>query len=417
MTSPHAASNIREASSFPDNWDIATIRELFKFSSGKARPKEIAETRSDSKPYPVFGGNGVMGFAADHLIGKPSLIIGRVGVYCGCAHHADGAAWISDNALYAKWVSERIDTRWARYFFEHANLNQYSSRAAQPLVSQGMLSGIRMPVPPKTEQRQIAQVLSAVQQAIERQERLIALTAELKKALMHKLFTEGTRGEPLKQTEIGQVPKSWRIKRITDLCSLFSGGTPSKSNAAFWNGPIPWASPKDMKRSRLSDTEDHISHAGLENGSRLAPAGSIFVVIRGMILIRDVPIAQAAVPMAFNQDMKALVGRHEVSSDFLLYSMQRAREQLSRKVGSSAHGTRTLMTSAIEQLAIGVPSASEQEAISQALKVTETKQNVHQRIADRNREFFRTLLHQFMTAHVRVHDLDLSPLDEPAGVT
>ena len=52
-------------------------------------------------------------------------------------------------------------------------------------------------------------MLSAVQRAIERQERLIALTAELKKALMHKLFTEGTRGEPLKQTEIGPVPESW----------------------------------------------------------------------------------------------------------------------------------------------------------------------------------------------------------------
>ena len=48
-----------------------------------------------------------------------------------------------------------------------------------------------------------------MQRAIEQQERLIALTTELKKALLHKLFTEGLRGEPQKQTEIGPVPESW----------------------------------------------------------------------------------------------------------------------------------------------------------------------------------------------------------------
>jgi len=55
-----------------------------------------------------------------------------------------------------------------------------------------------------------------VQRAMEQQERLLALTAELKKALLHKLFTEGLRGEPQKQTEIGPVPESWDIKPLGD---------------------------------------------------------------------------------------------------------------------------------------------------------------------------------------------------------
>lgn len=269
---------------------------------------------------------------------------------------------------------------------------------------------IPQPAPP--EQRQIARLLSAVQRAIESQERLIALASELKNALICKLFTEGTRREALKRTELGPMPKSWKTMRVADVCKLVSGGTPSKSNATFWNGPIPWVSPKDMKKSRLSDAEDHISQAGLEGGSRLVPAGSIFVVIRGMILMRDVPVAQATVPMAFNQDMKALVEHKGVSADFLLYSLQRAREQLLRKVGSSAHGTRTLMTSAIEELLIGVPDLSEQKVISEALRFAEAKEGVYRQTADRLRELFRTLLHQLMTAQIRVHDLDLSALED-----
>ena len=70
---------------------------------------------------------------------------------------------------------------------------------------------IKLPVPAQPEQRKIAAVLGLVQRAIEQQERLIALTTELKKALLHKLFTEGLRGEPQKQTEIGPVPESWEV--------------------------------------------------------------------------------------------------------------------------------------------------------------------------------------------------------------
>src|SRR5206468_6247388 len=83
-----------------------------------------------------------------------------------------------------------------------------------PHLNRQQIADAVIDLPPFAEQRQIARLLSALQRAIERQERLIALTAELKKALMHHLFTEGTRGEPLKQTEIGPVPESWSIKPL-----------------------------------------------------------------------------------------------------------------------------------------------------------------------------------------------------------
>ena len=69
-------------------------------------------------------------------------------------------------------------------------------------------------MPPLAEQRKIAAVLSLVQRAIEQQERLIALTKELKKAFMHKLFTEGLRGEPQKMTDIGPLPESWEVTEL-----------------------------------------------------------------------------------------------------------------------------------------------------------------------------------------------------------
>jgi type I restriction enzyme S subunit len=74
-----------------------------------------------------------------------------------------------------------------------------------------------IPLPPLPEQKKIAHILSTVQRAIEEQERIIQVTTELKKALMHKLFTEGLRNEPRKQTDIGLVPKNWKLTTVQDL--------------------------------------------------------------------------------------------------------------------------------------------------------------------------------------------------------
>ncbi len=100
-------------------------------------------------------------------------------------------------------------------------------------VSQSNISASRLrtfvvPVPPIDEQRKIVMALEVVQQAIEQQDRLIALTAELKKALLHRFFTQGRRGEPQKQTEIGLIPESWGLAILENAAIGFDYGTSVK---------------------------------------------------------------------------------------------------------------------------------------------------------------------------------------------
>lgn len=240
----------------------------------------------------------------------------------------------SDSTYLSFYLSTDESVEW---------LNRHAAGVVMPNLSNTVLQRVPVALPPLPEQKKIAHILSTVQRAIEAQERIIQTTTELKKALMHKLFTEGLRNEPQKQTEIGPVPESWEVVPLSDVCRFQSGGTPSKRNPEFWAGTIPWVSPKDMKRPRLADVEDHISQEALESGSKLAPAGSVFVVVRGMILAKTVPVALAEVPMAINQDMKAIVPGPKLRSDFLLYALEALRENLFKKVGRSGHGTCTLM--------------------------------------------------------------------------
>jgi SWI2/SNF2 ATPase len=78
-------------------------------------------------------------------------------------------------------------------------------------VNGSVLKTLQVPVPPLAEQQKVAGVLGLVQRAMEQQERLLALTAELKKALLHQLFTYGLPHEPQKQTELGPIPQTEAI--------------------------------------------------------------------------------------------------------------------------------------------------------------------------------------------------------------
>ena len=100
-----------------------------------------------------------------------------------------------------------------------------------------------MALPPLPEQKKIAHVLSTVQRAIEAQERIIQTTTELKKTLMHKLFTEGLRNEPQKQTEIGLIPESWELISIEDLFETQLGKMLSRKSKVG-DSPKPYLATK-----------------------------------------------------------------------------------------------------------------------------------------------------------------------------
>ena len=116
-----------------------------------------------------------------------------------------------------------------------------------------------------------------------------------------------------------------RSQLVSDVATLVSGGTPSRNDPKFWGGTVPWITCKDMKADRLGDSSERSTEAGLEAGSRLVPAGSVLIVIRGMILARDVPVALATRPVAFNQDLKALLPER-VTSTASFFSMRSSRQ-------------------------------------------------------------------------------------------
>lgn len=140
---------------------------------------------------------------------------------------------------------------WLWYAFEIGSV--YFGRGnvtTIPNLSQSKLCELPIPVPRPSEQQKIASVLGLVQRAIEEQERLLALTNELKKTLLHKLFTVGLRGETQKQTEIGPVPGSWEVRKIGDIFHTQLGKMLSQKSRVG-QAPKPYLRNKNVQWGRI----------------------------------------------------------------------------------------------------------------------------------------------------------------------
>ena len=163
-------------------------------------------------------------------------------------------------------------------------------------------------------------------------------------------------------------PTEWPRKRIKYLCRFVGGGTPDKGNPEYWNGEIPWLSPKDMKSATINDTEDHVTTDGLESSAtKLVAPGAVLLVMRSGILRHSIPVAINRVSIALNQDMRALIPFPQVEARFLARLLEGHQQQLLNvwsKVGSTVE---SLESDLVAETEIAVPALDQQRAIADYL--------------------------------------------------
>ena len=183
----------------------------------------------------------------------------------------------------------------------------------------------------------------------------------------------------------------WREAVLADVADFLSGGTPSKSQPAYWNGSIPWVSAKDMKCFRLHDTEDHVTAEGLANGTRMVPAGSVLLLTRGMTLLKGLPVCVTEKPMTFNQDVKALRPKPGIDPGFLPYLVLGNKGRLLRLVDLAGHGTGRINSDELKSFDIHLPPPHEQRAIAHVLGTLDEKIELNRHMNETLEEMARGL--------------------------
>ncbi len=262
--------------------------------------------------------------------------------------------------------------------------------------------GLKLQLPPPPEQKKIAHILSTIQRAIEAQERIIQTTTELKKALMHKLFTEGLRNEPQKQTEIGPIPESWKVVSIGEMLKKAKQYDPRKK--------APRNDFLYIDVSSISNRIFEIVEVTKLLG-REAPSRARKLVHENDILFATVrpTLKRVAIVPQWLDGQIASTGYcvlrsdpHKIDFRYLYHYM--LTDRLIKDMATLQRGVSYPAVSDSNVLGAYMPlpeTLTEQKEIASILSNLHSKVNVAESKIKSLQDLFRTLLHELMTAKTR----------------
>ncbi len=377
----YKASGVEWLGEIPVHWEVARIAELTTLHNGY--PFESAYFAQDEgtplvRIRDLHGTEAEVGYVGpvveDAWIDFGDVIIGMDGDF-------NVARWRGQPAL----LNQRLCCLRARSDADSAfvayvlplplrMINDRTHSTTVKHLSSNSVRKIRIGAPVGTEQRAIAAFLDCetarIDGLVERKERLIELLQEKRTALITHAVTRGLDlNVPMKDSGVewlGEIPEHWGPARLWRLCNATSGATPAKENPVYWNGEIPWVSPKDMKRRVIVTSEDLITRQALdETGIKLITPQVVLIVVRGMILAHSFPVAVTSVSVTINQDMKALRLIDGIDTIYFAWALDGlAGGIIATVVEEAAHGTRAIRMDQWRNVVVPLPPHSEQRAIA-----------------------------------------------------
>jgi len=202
-----------------------SLREIIKVSSGKFLP---AKAMVACGGIPVYGGNGVNGFHNESNISEPTLVIGRVGYYCGSIHLTPEKAWITDNALSVRHDAVSTRTKYLYYALQGIDLRANDSSTAQPVISGSKIYPLRLICPCIDEQDEIVDRVESLFTLANQLEARLTAARKFIERLTPALLAKAFRGELVPQ-DPNDEPASVLLERIRAARQAEAGaGKPSR---------------------------------------------------------------------------------------------------------------------------------------------------------------------------------------------
>ncbi len=390
-----------ELGPLPQEWQVVRLGEVAEISSGGSAPQGEHYFRGDKpfirvshidnedstiKCYDLITNEAVKDYKLK-LFPKGTIVFPK----SGATVYLEKRAMLPIDAYIVSHLCAVIskDKKSNQNFLFHVlKSKKLADKKADgyPTLNLSEVKEILIPLPPLSEQKKIAEVLSTVQKAIEIESKLIERTKELKKSTMHKLFTEGTKGEKQKMTEISPIPESWEVESVSStlIPIRFPRSYQILSSEIKPSGKYPVIDQGQLFIAGYSDYSEKVISEHLP----LVIFGDHTRVVKYV----DFPFIIGA------DGTKILKPKPDYNTKFFYYAL------LFIDIPSRGYNRHF---SILKEKIIPKPPLSEQQAIADILSTIDQKIEFHTNKKQKLEELFRTLLHELMTAKISVNDVNL----------
>ena len=296
-----------------------------------------------------------------------------------------------------------VNANFVHYYFQ-SDIYWGKLRAAQGStiknISLPFLRALLLPVPPLSEQHKIAEIIATADEAIQKVNEEITLTEKLKKGLMQILLTKGIGHTKFKMTAIGEMPAEWRTEKISKLGQIVTGGTPSTSEPAYWNGEIPWIASGDVHQRYIKMARKFITQEGyLKSNCNLLPIGTVLIALNGQGKTRGLS-AILDIEAVCNQSMAGIIPKRDIlNSVYLLYHLLNRYAEIRNISGIGRNG---LNLEHIGNIVISCPPLIEQEKIAEIISTIDNKLLLLGHKKERLERLKKGLMGDLLTGKVRV---------------
>ena len=361
----------------PKGWEWTTLGEVISIKSGNA----IKVRNNKNGSFPIYGGNGISGYSDEYNIDKPTIVIGRVGFYCGSIHYVKSKAWVTDNAFITSTYGNVYDIDFLYYLLIYCNLRQYSNSTAQPVISGKTIYPVHVPVPPIKEQRKIVEKiefwLSCISQLEFSQSKVKSTIKQAKSKILDlaihgKLVPQDPNDEPASELLKRINPKAEITCDTPHYQNLPSGWTIIKvGNAAeYINGrafkPEEWKSKglPIIRIQNLNDVNAPYNRSTTEYESK-------YLIQNGNLLFAWAASLGTYIWQGnnawLNQHIFKVIPHSFIDKEYLYYTFQAMISEFYKN--SHGSGMVHITKKQFEEVILLLPPLSEQHRIVKRLKI------------------------------------------------
>lgn len=268
-----------------------------------------------------------------------------------------------DNNVMAL-LPEKIDYQYLYQWSLTLDLAEYVQSGAVPSVNQSTLESVEMSVPSLPEQKKIAGILGSVDEAIAKTQGVIAQTQRVKQGLLQTLLTQGINHTKFKQTELGEIPESWEVVSLDEICTVIRGASPRpKGDPRFYGGSVPRLMVADITRDGKYITAkiDFLTEEGALK-SRPMPKGALVMVCSGTIVGVPGILAKDA---CIHDGILGFKDIEKCEVEYLFYVFKKLQQNLQRLASHAVYIN--LNTQTLKDFKVALPSLEEQKAISSSV--------------------------------------------------